>query len=191
MTSDKINFKQEIDNCYKNVFKQESESNNKNVKKNNILNSMKSYLGFKNKKALSQNECSYTISNNKDNQNHKLEKSNSEMIDKNENVIKDDIVNLDQLSNKSLDNNDKIKVPIFSNKIKDKFKNILIHIHGGGFVAMSSSYHQTYLREISNKLNLPIFSIDYRLAPAFKYPTGLLDCILGTLWILVNLKEIC
>ena len=48
---------------------------------------------------------------------------------------------------------------------KELFKKIVIHIHGGGFMAMSSTYHETYLRFFANELERPIFSIDYRLAP--------------------------
>lgn len=46
----------------------------------------------------------------------------------------------------------------------------MIHIHGGGFVAMSSSSHQSYSRRWANELGIPIFSIDYRLAPEYAYP---------------------
>jgi len=40
-----------------------------------------------------------------------------------------------------------------------------MHIHGGGFISMSSSSHQMYTRAWSNDLDCPVFSIDYRLAP--------------------------
>lgn len=53
---------------------------------------------------------------------------------------------------------------------------LIIHIHGGGFVAMSSSSHQNYTRIWANELGVPIFSIDYRLAPKWKFPCALVDC---------------
>lgn len=52
---------------------------------------------------------------------------------------------------------------------------LIIHIHGGGFVAMSASSHETYLRKWSKKLEIPIISIDYRLAPENPYPDALDD----------------
>jgi hormone-sensitive lipase len=55
--------------------------------------------------------------------------------------------------------------------IKERFNGELkvnaavIHVHGGGFVAMSSASHQCYTRLWADSLGVPIFSIDYRLAP--------------------------
>ncbi|CAK62916.1 unnamed protein product (macronuclear) [Paramecium tetraurelia] len=56
------------------------------------------------------------------------------------------------------------------------FDRIIIHIHGGGFVSMSSRSHQTYTRKWAKNLQVPIFSIDYRKAPESPYPFGLDDC---------------
>lgn len=44
-------------------------------------------------------------------------------------------------------------------------KHLIFHCHGGGFVAQSSKSHEIYLREWAAKLNVPILSIDYSLAP--------------------------
>ena len=61
---------------------------------------------------------------------------------------------------------------------------IMIHIHGGGFVAMSPSSHENYLRKWSNELKIPIFSIDYRLSPEFPFPKALDDCFQVYLWLI-------
>lgn len=59
----------------------------------------------------------------------------------------------------------------FYKNIKERFAGdiktnaVIIHVHGGGFVAMSSGSHQNYTRVWANELGVPIFSIDYRLAP--------------------------
>jgi hormone-sensitive lipase len=53
---------------------------------------------------------------------------------------------------------------------------IVIHAHGGGFISMNSGAHQNYLRYWANELELPVFSIDYRLAPAYPYPAAVNDC---------------
>lgn len=61
---------------------------------------------------------------------------------------------------------------------------IVIHIHGGGFVGMSSNAHQNVTRKWANKINIPIFSIDYGCAPEFPYPRGLEDCWQAYKWII-------
>ncbi|EGR32534.1 hypothetical protein IMG5_079040, partial [Ichthyophthirius multifiliis] len=89
-------------------------------------------------------------------------------------------------------NNEKIKIRILCSEIIQKypfqnkqfFKKIIIHIHGGGFIAMSSRCHQTYTRQWANKLNIPIFSIDYKKAPKYPYPEALNDCWQAYNWIL-------
>lgn len=60
------------------------------------------------------------------------------------------------------------------NKAKDKleFDVLIFHIHGGGFIATSSASHQTYLRKFARDIpNSLIVSVDYRLAPEYRYPT--------------------
>jgi len=66
---------------------------------------------------------------------------------------------------------------------------IIIHIHGGGFVAMSSFSHQSYTRQWANTVRKPIFSIDYRLAPKDPYPAALDDCWQVYNWIIDNVQN--
>jgi len=60
---------------------------------------------------------------------------------------------------------------------------IIIHIHGGGFVGMSSNAHQNVTRRWASRTNIPIFSIDYGCAPQHPYPRGLEDCWQAYRWI--------
>lgn len=66
---------------------------------------------------------------------------------------------------------------------------LVIHIHGGGFVAMSSGSHQNYTRVWSNDLKLPIFSIDYKLAPQYAFPEALNDCWQAYYWLVLNAEK--
>jgi len=59
--------------------------------------------------------------------------------------------------------NDKIKI-IFKKEYQAP-KALIFHIHGGGFISMSSFIHQTYTRNWANSLNVPIVSVDYGKAP--------------------------
>ncbi|CAD8107291.1 unnamed protein product [Paramecium sonneborni] len=67
-----------------------------------------------------------------------------------------------------------------------KIKKVVLHIHGGGWVAMSSFSHQSYTRKWANYLgeDTIIFSIDYRLAPEYRYPYALEDVWQLYLWII-------
>lgn len=53
----------------------------------------------------------------------------------------------------------------------------MIHMHGGGFIALSSRMMQTMTRRWAKKLKIPIFSIDYRKPPAFPFPAASQDCL--------------
>lgn len=67
---------------------------------------------------------------------------------------------------------------------------LVIHIHGGGFIAMSSFSHSTYTRQWAVDANVPIFSIDYRLAPEHPYPKALDDCWQAYYWIIKHSEEL-
>ena len=73
---------------------------------------------------------------------------------------------------------------IKENKKEEKKKTIMIHVHGGGFVAMSPTSHENYTLKWANKLKIPIFSIDYRLSPGVAFPKALDDVYQSYLWIL-------
>ena len=70
-----------------------------------------------------------------------------------------------------------------------KKKTIMIHVHGGGFVAMSPESHENYTLKWANKLKIPIFSIDYRLSPGVAFPKSLDDVYQSYLWI-INYSKI-
>ena len=70
------------------------------------------------------------------------------------------------------------------------FNGLVVHIHGGGFVAMSSKSHQTYSRRWANMIKKPIFSLDYRLAPDDPYPAALDDIWQAYNWIVDNAEDI-
>lgn len=67
-----------------------------------------------------------------------------------------------------------INLPLTSSP-KTVYSKVVIHIHGGGFISMSSASHQVYTNVWCNNLQVPIISIDYRLAPKHPYPAALDD----------------
>ena len=71
-----------------------------------------------------------------------------------------------------------------------KKNTIMMHVHGGGFVAMSPKSHENYTLKWANKLKIPIFSIDYRLSPGVAFPKSLDDVYQSYLWIIKYSKII-
>ncbi|KAE8282501.1 Hormone-sensitive lipase [Larimichthys crocea] len=63
---------------------------------------------------------------------------------------------------------------------------LLIHFHGGGFVAQTSRSHENYLRTWSKELNVPILSVDYSLSPEAPFPRALEECFYAYCWALNN-----
>ena len=53
----------------------------------------------------------------------------------------------------------------------------MIHMHGGGFIALSSRMMQSMTRRWANELKIPIFSIDYRKPPEHPFPAATNDCL--------------
>lgn len=66
---------------------------------------------------------------------------------------------------------------------------IIVHYHGGGFIAGSSGSHQTYSREWAKKAKIPVFSVDYRLSPEYAYSAGLNDCFQVYYWIVTQCES--
>ncbi|XP_065198011.1 uncharacterized protein LOC135829544 [Sycon ciliatum] len=55
-------------------------------------------------------------------------------------------------------------------------KAVIIHFHGGGFLAQTSQSHVSYLSHWANQLNVPVVSVDYMTAPEHPYPRAVNDC---------------
>ncbi|XP_034374959.1 hormone-sensitive lipase isoform X4 [Arvicanthis niloticus] len=63
---------------------------------------------------------------------------------------------------------------------------LVIHIHGGGFVAQTSKSHEPYLKNWAQELGVPIISIDYSLAPEAPFPRALEECFFAYCWAIKN-----
>ena len=68
-------------------------------------------------------------------------------------------------------------------------KKLILHIHGGAFIGMSSKCHQNYTRQWAAEVDIPILSVDYRLSPEHRYPDALDDCWQTYMWILQYAKK--
>nr|KAG5689324.1 hypothetical protein BaRGS_018867 [Batillaria attramentaria] len=67
---------------------------------------------------------------------------------------------------------------------------LIVHCHGGGFVAQSSRSHEVYLRHWAKDLDVPILSIDYSLAPESPFPRALEECFYAYAWAVQNCDKL-
>ena len=52
---------------------------------------------------------------------------------------------------------------------------VLLYLHGGGFTVGSVQTHEVLCRRLAQQADCAVVSLDYRLAPEFKFPTALHD----------------
>jgi acetyl esterase len=60
---------------------------------------------------------------------------------------------------------------------------VLVFFHGGGFVLGDIHTHEPLCAEIARQLDLPVISVDYRLAPEHPWPAGVEDALAATRWV--------
>jgi acetyl esterase len=60
---------------------------------------------------------------------------------------------------------------------------VMVFFHGGGFVLGDIHTHEPFCAEIARQLDIPVVSVEYRLAPEHPWPAGAEDCIAAARWI--------
>ncbi|CAI5454221.1 unnamed protein product [Caenorhabditis angaria] len=65
-------------------------------------------------------------------------------------------------------------------------KYLVLHCHGGGYVATSSKSHETYLRQWAKSLNCTVVSVEYSLAPENPFPRPTEEVLFAYSWIVNN-----
>ena len=63
-------------------------------------------------------------------------------------------------------------------------KGVLLHIHGGAWMAGSPEMMDLLNEVIVDKCNVSVVSVEYRLAPEHPYPSGPDDCEAAACWLL-------
>jgi len=64
---------------------------------------------------------------------------------------------------------------------------VVLNIHGGGWVAGDVDMASSNI--FVSRANIIVFSVDYRLAPEYKFPTAPLDCYDALLWVHENARK--
>ena len=67
---------------------------------------------------------------------------------------------------------------------KSAAEGISLYIHGGGYVAGSPARHRPITAALARLSRLPVFSLDYRLAPEHRFPAALQDATAAYQWLL-------
>lgn len=66
----------------------------------------------------------------------------------------------------------------------------MLFFHGGGFVIGDIDTHASIAAEFARQLDLPVISVDYRLAPEHLWPAASDDCEAAARWVASNPAEL-
>jgi len=76
-----------------------------------------------------------------------------------------------------------IPARIFDTKTQRTAGPVMVFYHGGGFVIGDIDIYAPYCAEVARQLDMPVISIEYRLAPEHPFPASTDDCEAATRWI--------
>lgn len=67
---------------------------------------------------------------------------------------------------------------------------LVMFFHGGGWVICDLDTHDNVARSLCRDASAVVVSVDYRLAPEFRFPTAPTDCYDATVWAVGNAAEL-
>lgn len=70
-------------------------------------------------------------------------------------------------------NDHNVKIRLFIPKVINQ---TIIYFHGGGFVTGDIHTYSKTCYDLANNTNSLVISVNYRLAPEYPFPNGLIDC---------------
>lgn len=83
-----------------------------------------------------------------------------------------------------------IKAQIFDARESREAGPVMVFYHGGGFVIGDIFVYEPYCAEVARQIDLPVISVDYRLAPEHPFPAAADDCEAATRWIAESPAEL-
>lgn len=82
-----------------------------------------------------------------------------------------------------------VPVRLYRPSIEGKLP-VLVYFHGGGWVLGSLETHDAICRAFANEASCVVVSVDYRLAPEHRFPSGLEDCQTVVRWVQAGADEL-
>jgi len=79
-----------------------------------------------------------------------------------------------------------IALKLFDSRAHRGASPVVVFYHGGGFTIGSIGTHAPLAAEIARQLDLPVISVEYRLAPEHKWPAAPDDAEAAARWIVEN-----
>lgn len=79
-----------------------------------------------------------------------------------------------------------MRLRLFDARAERGAGDVIVFIHGGGFVIGDMDSHAPLCAEIARQMDLPVVSVDYRLAPEAPFPAAPDDSIAAARWVAAN-----
>lgn len=83
-----------------------------------------------------------------------------------------------------------IPARLFDSRENRRAGPVMVFYHGGGFVIGDIDVYGPYCAEVARQLDMPVISIEYRLAPEHRFPAAAVDCEAATRWIAGSPSEL-
>lgn len=67
---------------------------------------------------------------------------------------------------------------------------VIVYFHGGGWVLGSIESHDALCQQLAIRVPAVVVSVGYRLAPEYRFPAALEDCVAATTWVAACAREL-
>ncbi len=72
----------------------------------------------------------------------------------------------------------------------DTPKPVIVYFHGGGWVVGSLETHDGTCRVLADRVDAVVVSVDYRLAPEYRFPSAVDDSVAAVAWVAEHATEL-
>lgn len=90
----------------------------------------------------------------------------------------------------AIDSKTSIRVLIYEPKNCNETLPCIYFLHGGGFVFNAAFHHFSLARRFTRELKIKTILADYRLAPKYKFPTAVNDCLKVYKWLVLQANNL-